>query len=58
VGDGVDIDGVGLTAPGLDLLGNFLGVGCGENAGDTSVFEGVWERVQEMVDSVRETHSG
>ncbi len=35
----VDIDGVGWEAPGLYLLGNFLGVGGGKNAGDASVFE-------------------
>jgi hypothetical protein len=56
VGDGVNIDGVGWAAPGLNLLSYFLGVGWGKNAGGASIFERVRERVQEMVDSVRETH--
>jgi hypothetical protein len=56
VGEGVDIDGVGWAAPGLNLLSYFLGVGWGRDTGDASVFERIRERVQKMVDSVRETY--
>ena len=44
VGDGVDIDGVGWAAPGLNLLSYFLGVGWGKNAGGVGVPKGVWKR--------------
>ena len=56
MGDGVNIDGVGLAAPSLNLLSYFLGVGWSKNTGGASVFERIRERVQKMVDSVRETH--
>jgi hypothetical protein len=58
VGEGVDIDGVGWAAPGLNLLSYFLGVGWSRDTGDASVFERIRERVQKMVDSVRETYRG
>jgi hypothetical protein len=36
---GVSINGVGGAAPGLDLLGNPLGVGRSENTGEASIAE-------------------
>jgi hypothetical protein len=53
VGKGVDVDGVGEVTPGLDLLGDFLGVGRGKHAGDASVLEGIRQRTQNLGDGVR-----
>jgi len=38
------------------LLGDFLGVRGGKDAGEASVSERVGERVQKVGDGVRETH--
>ena len=50
MGDGVDVDGVGRGTPGLDLLGDSLGVWEGENTYFSGGAEGVGETVQEVGD--------
>jgi hypothetical protein len=49
----VDIDRVGEATPGLDLLGDFLGVRRGKHAGETSVLEGIRQRIQKLGDGIR-----
>ncbi len=39
MGERVDVDGICGSAPGLNLLGEFLGVRGRENSGDAGVFE-------------------
>ena len=54
----VDINGVRRAAPGLDLLGNLLGMWGGEDTGDAGIAEGVWQRVQQLGDSIGEANRG
>ena len=54
--EGVYIDGVGKVTLGLNLLGNFLGVGRGKYAGEASVLEGVRQAIQKLGDGVRKTN--
>ena len=56
MGEGVNVDGVGEMTPGLDLLGDFLGVGRGKHAGEASVLEGIRQRIQKLRDGVRQTN--
>ncbi len=39
VGNRVNVNGVGRAAPGLNLLGNLLGVGRGKHTGEASIAE-------------------
>jgi hypothetical protein len=48
----VDVNGVGGTTPSLELLGNFLGVGWGEDTNDSSIFERVREIIEKSGDSI------
>ena len=52
------VNGVGRAAPGLELLGDFLGVGWSEDANDAGVFEGIGEVVQKSGDSIGEANRG
>jgi hypothetical protein len=54
----VDINGVRGAAPGLDLLGNLLGMWRGEDAGDAGIAEGVGQRVHQLGDSIGEANRG
>jgi hypothetical protein len=58
VGDGVNVNGVSWVSPSLDLLGHFLGVWWGEDAGKTSVAKRVRKKVEQCGDSVRQTDWG
>jgi hypothetical protein len=53
VGDGVNINGVSEAAPGLNLLGDFLGVRRCKDTSSASVTERVGHEVKEMRYSVR-----
>ena len=55
VGKGVYVNGVGRAAPGLELLGDFLGVWGSEHAHLWGVFEGVGEVVEQVRHSIGET---
>jgi hypothetical protein len=54
VGERVDVNGVGGTAPSLKLLGDFLCVRWGEDTDDPGVFEGVGEKIQKSGDGIGE----
>jgi hypothetical protein len=54
VGKGVYVYWVGRAAPGLELLGHFLGVGGGEHAHLGSVSERVGEMIKQMRHSIGE----
>ncbi len=58
VGDRVCVNRVGGAAPSLNLLGNTLGVGGGENAELGRVAKGVREVVQEGGDGLCDTNGG
>ncbi len=51
----MNVDGVSRAAPGLELLGQFLGVGGGEHAHLGGVFERVGEMIEQMRHSIGET---
>ncbi len=54
---GVNINGVSRAAPCfLDLLGNLLGVGWGENTCDAGITEVIRQRIQQLGDSVGEAN--
>ncbi len=55
MGKRVNVDGVSRAAPGLELLGHFLGVGEGEDAHFGSVLERVGEMIEQMGHSIGET---
>ena len=52
----MDVDGVGETTPGLNLLGDLLSVGGSEDASDASVFEGVGQGIQKLRHGIRQTN--
>jgi hypothetical protein len=56
MGKGMDINRVGGTAPGLYLLGYFLGVRGSEHASVDGIFKVVWKGVEKMRYGVRQTH--
>jgi hypothetical protein len=58
MGKGVNINRVRRAAPGLDLLGNLLGVWWGEDTGDAGIAEGVRQKVQQLGDSIGEANRG
>ncbi len=58
VGEGVNVNGVSRSSPGLDLLCHFLGVGGSEDVSDAGVFERVGKGVQEVSDGIRQTNGG
>jgi hypothetical protein len=54
----VNVDGVGRAAPGLELLGHFLGVRGGEHAHLGGVFKRVGKMVEQCRHSIGETDGG
>ena len=55
MGDGVNINGVSEAAPGLNLLGDLLGVRRCKGTSSASVTERVGQKVKKMRESVRKT---
>jgi hypothetical protein len=58
MGEGMSVDGVGGPAPCLDLLGNALGVGRGENTELGEIPVGVGQVIEELGDSLGDTDRG